>query len=405
MFGVTASGPRAVLATLPTPLEVGPTLPGGARLLVKRDDLSGLGGGGNKARKLGQFLCGATLDAHAQALVTVGAAQSNHCRMTTAAGARLGLEVHLVLSGDEPAHGEATGNQLLSVLFGAQLHYTGARTITGANSRSPTSRSPDHTRRDSLPPLLDPDRGEHRHGCARVCHALTELLDQLDAAGLAPSTIVFTSSSGGTHAGLLAGRAAALAAGRTCPAILAVGVAKGVNVGYPDVAALAAETLELMDVDAVVEESDVEIDTPVDRRRLHGAEPRQATRRSTGLRHRAAGSSTGPTPARGSPACWGRQRRGGSPRVPTSCSCTPAGGRRCSSRWRTASVVVPMTDTVATVRMLPGPAVIPLVRTSSTSTSSGSSRAAASIGARWSTGSGGAWPRGSCTRPTTCPRR
>ena len=61
----------------------------------------------------------------ADALVTVGAAQSNHCRMTAAAGAKLGLEVHLVLSGDEPARGEATGNQLLSALFGAQLHFTG----------------------------------------------------------------------------------------------------------------------------------------------------------------------------------------------------------------------------------------------------------------------------------------
>ena len=114
---------RARLATLPTPLEAGPTLDGGPRLWVKRDDLTGLGGGGNKARKL-EFLCGDALVTGARALVTVGAAQSNHCRMTAAAGARLGLEVHLVLSGDRPA--EVTGNQLLSMLFGAQLHFTGA---------------------------------------------------------------------------------------------------------------------------------------------------------------------------------------------------------------------------------------------------------------------------------------
>src|ERR1700755_557846 len=90
--------PRVRLATLPTPLEPGPELPGGARLVVKRDDLSGLGLGGNKARKL-EFLCGGALAARADTLVTVGAAQSNHARMTAAAGAVLGLETHLVLGG------------------------------------------------------------------------------------------------------------------------------------------------------------------------------------------------------------------------------------------------------------------------------------------------------------------
>jgi 1-aminocyclopropane-1-carboxylate deaminase/D-cysteine desulfhydrase-like pyridoxal-dependent ACC family enzyme len=260
MSRVTASPPRAVLATLPTPLEVGPTLPGGARLLMKRDDLSGLGGGGNKARKL-EFLCGAALAERADALVTVGAAQSNHCRMTAAAGAKLGLEVHLVLSGDEPARGGATGNQLLATLFGAQLHYTGVpdhhwgeleiarESVTGALAA------------DGLRPYSIPMGGSTATGALGYASAMFELLDQLDAAGSAPSTIVFTSSSGGTHAGLLAGRAAALAAGRTCPDILAVGVAKGVNLGYPDVAALAGETLELMGLDVTVEEGDVEIDT------------------------------------------------------------------------------------------------------------------------------------------------
>ena len=114
---------RAPLATTPTALEQGPIIGGGARLWVKRDDLTGLGGGGNKARKL-EFLCGDALRVGAKALITVGAAQSNHCRMTAAAGARLGMEVHLVLAGDEPD--TAVGNQLLSTLFGAQLHFTGA---------------------------------------------------------------------------------------------------------------------------------------------------------------------------------------------------------------------------------------------------------------------------------------
>jgi 1-aminocyclopropane-1-carboxylate deaminase/D-cysteine desulfhydrase-like pyridoxal-dependent ACC family enzyme len=123
--GVFAHLDRAVLATLPTPLGDRPApCVGGSRLWVKRDDLTGLGGGGNKARKL-EFLCGEARGHRCNgSLVTVGAAQSNHCRMTAAAGARLGLETHLVLSGDRPA--DVTGNQLLSMLFGAQLHFTGA---------------------------------------------------------------------------------------------------------------------------------------------------------------------------------------------------------------------------------------------------------------------------------------
>ena len=260
MSRVTASPPRAALATLPTPLEVGPTLPDGARLLMKRDDLSGLGGGGNKARKL-EFLCGAALAEQADALVTVGAAQSNHCRMTAAAGAKLGLEVHLVLSGDEPARGEATGNQLLSALFGAQLHFTGVPDHHWGELEIARESVTDALAADGLRPYSIPIGGSTATGALGYAYAMFELLDQLDAAGLAPSTIVFTSSSGGTHAGLLAGRAAALAAGRACPDILAVGVAKGVNLGYPDIAALADETLALMELDVAVEESDIEIDT------------------------------------------------------------------------------------------------------------------------------------------------
>ncbi len=249
-----------MLATLPTPLEVGPTLPGGARLLVKRDDLSGLGGGGNKARKL-EFLCGAALAEGAQALVTVGAAQSNHCRMTAAAGARLGLEVHLVLSGDQPPPGAATGNQLLSTMFGAQQHFTGAPDHHWGELEIAGEAVTDTLAADGLRPYSIPLGGSTATGALGYAFAVTELLDQLEAFGLAPSTIVFTSSSGGTHAGLLAGRAAALAAGRTCPDLLAIGVAKGVNLGYPDVAELAAETLELMGVRASIEPGDVEIDT------------------------------------------------------------------------------------------------------------------------------------------------
>jgi D-cysteine desulfhydrase len=118
---------KVLLGTWPTPLEPAPRLATalGLRpqdLWIKRDDLTGLGGGGNKVRKL-QYTCAAALANEATTLVTVGAAQSNHARLTAAAGAHLGLDVVLVLAGQRP--GLMTGNLALNGLFGAHIEWAG----------------------------------------------------------------------------------------------------------------------------------------------------------------------------------------------------------------------------------------------------------------------------------------
>lgn len=250
---------RVQLATTPTPLEVGPVVGGGARLWIKRDDLTGLGGGGNKARKL-EFLCGDALACSARALVTVGAAQSNHCRMTAAAGARLGMEVHLVLAGDQPD--TATGNQLLSMLFGAQLHFTGAEQSHWGELEVAREALTSQLAAEGLSPYSIPIGGSTAVGALGYAAGFVELIDQCNAQLVQPNAVVFTSSSGGTHAGLLAGRAALLAAGQSVPEVIAIGVAKGVNLGIPDVAELANETLDLMGLaDVRVAAADVEVDT------------------------------------------------------------------------------------------------------------------------------------------------
>jgi len=249
---------RATLATLPTALEAGPVLDGGARLWVKRDDLTGLGGGGNKARKL-EFLCGAAVAEGARSLVTVGAAQSNHCRMTAAAGAVLGLESHLVLSGDRPE--VATGNQLLSVLFGAELHFTGAEESHWGELEIAREALADELAAAGAAPYSIPIGGSTATGAAGYALAMGELLDQCESAGFAPAAVVHTSSSGGTHAGLVAGKALLRAQGRIVPEVLAIGVAKGVNMGMPDVVDLAGATAELLGGHASdVERGDVVLD-------------------------------------------------------------------------------------------------------------------------------------------------
>ncbi len=234
-------------------------MPGGARLWVKRDDLTGLGAGGNKARKL-EFLCGEALRAGARALVTVGAAQSNHCRMTAAAGATLGLEVHLVLSGERPAR--PTGNELLADLFGAQLHYVGCPPSHWGELEIARERLVDDLLADGVTPYSMPIGGSTPTGALGYLAAYVELVDQCRAAGIVPAAVVHTSSSGGTHAGLVAGRALLRALGHEdLPPVLAIGVAKGVNAGVPDVRLLAGEALALLGADAgLVTEDDVEID-------------------------------------------------------------------------------------------------------------------------------------------------
>ena len=96
-----ADFPRIGLAHLPTPLEHLPRLSealGGPNIWVKRDDCTGLGGGGNKTRKL-EFLMAAARHQGANTVITPGALQSNHTRQTAAAAARLGMGCHLLLEG------------------------------------------------------------------------------------------------------------------------------------------------------------------------------------------------------------------------------------------------------------------------------------------------------------------
>jgi 1-aminocyclopropane-1-carboxylate deaminase/D-cysteine desulfhydrase-like pyridoxal-dependent ACC family enzyme len=250
--------PRARLATLPTALERGPLLPGDVRLWVKRDDLTGLGMGGNKARKL-EYLCGAALAAGARSLVTVGAAQSNHCRMTAAAGAVLGLEVHLVLSGERPD--VPVGNQLLSALFGAQLHFTGAGESAWGELEIAREALTEALHHEGAAPFTIPIGGSTPVGAAGYAAAFGELMQQCRGEGISPAAVVHTSSSGGTHAGLVAGRALARELGHEVPDVLAIGVAKGVNLGLPDIVGLAGDLLELLgERRALVGEGDVCID-------------------------------------------------------------------------------------------------------------------------------------------------
>jgi len=192
--------PRTALAHLPTPLEPMPRLSaalGGPRLFIKRDDQTGLAAGGNKTRKL-EFLVGEALTQGADCLLTAGAVQSNHCRQSAAAAAKHGLRCVLVLSGAPPA--EVTGNLLLDELLGAEIKWAGDRP-----REEVLAEATEAERAAGRKPYAFPIGGSTPLGALGYVLAMQEALAQARTLGVTFDRMVFASSSGGTHAGLVAG--------------------------------------------------------------------------------------------------------------------------------------------------------------------------------------------------------
>ncbi|MGW7545665.1 pyridoxal-phosphate dependent enzyme [Streptomyces sp. NPDC054770] len=188
---------KVTLASWPTPLEPAPRLAralglGPDDLWIKRDDLIGLGGGGNKVRKL-EWTCGQALAEGARTLVTSGAPQSNHARLTAAAGARPGMDVVLVLAGGPT--GTATGNLALDGLLGARVVWAGA--VDGAELAAVLDRAAAGLRDQDAAPALIPFGGSSPVGALGHVDGGRELLAQ--APDLA--TAVVALGSGGTTAG------------------------------------------------------------------------------------------------------------------------------------------------------------------------------------------------------------
>ena len=189
--------PRLKIAHLPTPIESLPRLSAeldGPRLLVKRDDQTGLAFGGNKTRKLEYLLAEAQANG-AKTLVTAGAVQSNHCRQTAAAAARYGFDCILVLAGEPPE--SASANYLLDQLLGAEIVW-GAWETRHQNLRDVFDQAWKEGRR----PYLVPYGGSSPTGAASYAYAIRELVKQ----EFNIDWIVFPSSSGGTQAGMVAGQ-------------------------------------------------------------------------------------------------------------------------------------------------------------------------------------------------------
>lgn len=169
----------------------------GYRIFIKRDDHNGVATGGNKIRKL-EYLLYDALGKGCDTIITAGAQQSNHCRLTAASCAQKGLKCHLLLGGEKPD--EYNGNLLLSHLLGAEIHFTGEN-----RKGEDIPLLVKELEAQGAKPYVIPYGGSNAIGALGYANAIFEIKEQLDAEHLKIDYIVFASSSGGTHAGVLAG--------------------------------------------------------------------------------------------------------------------------------------------------------------------------------------------------------
>jgi len=246
--------PRFPLAHLPTPLHDARRLAraiGVDRLLVKRDDLTGFGAGGNKVRKL-EFLIGEALAQGADTVIAVGGPQSNAVRTAMIAARVAGLDPIAVLYGSPPP--ERDGNLLLEFLVGTRFVFTGdpdrgstepAADALAAELRA-AGRRPCVIARGAATPVGD----------AGYVEASAELEAQLAEMDARPEVLVVANGSGGTHAGLLAGASWVQATYR----VEGILVSRGRADMAPRLLRLAQSTADLLRLGVTIEAADVNLE-------------------------------------------------------------------------------------------------------------------------------------------------
>jgi L-cysteate sulfo-lyase len=255
--------PHAPLAHCPTPLERMNNLSkafnragGEVNLWIKRDDCTGLGGGGNKARQL-EFYVGEAIERAADTLLTTGAVQSNHVRMTVAAARKMGMHCEIQQESrvaNRPQEYYRSGNPFLVHMMGATIHnYPHGEDEEGADRA--LYEIAEDLKQQGKSPYVVPLSPTHRPiGALGYMLAAEELLEQ--TRGINIDTIVLASGSGTTHAGLLTGLRAL-----GCQAkVLGICVRRSAKLQKPRILERCLALSDMLDLPALVEETDVLLD-------------------------------------------------------------------------------------------------------------------------------------------------
>ena len=237
--------PRRRYTAGPTPIEKLERLSrllGGPDIYIKRDDLLGLAGGGNKTRKL-EFLVADALAKGADTLITCGAVQSNHCRLTLAAAVKEGLKCRLVLE-ERVAHSynpDATGNNFLFRLLGVE-----AVTVvpTGVDLAAEMQKVADQVAALGRKAYIVPGGGSNPLGALGYVSCAEEILSQTHELDIRIDHIVCASGSTGTHAGLICG----LVGNNSHIPLTGINVRRTREEQEPNVHKLAQETAALLGI-------------------------------------------------------------------------------------------------------------------------------------------------------------
>lgn len=228
-----------------TPLEFLPRFTqalGGPNIYIKRDDLLGLTSGGNKTRKL-EFLVAEALAQGADTLITCGAIQSNHCRLTLSAAVKEGLKCRLVLEERVPKSydPQASGNNFLFRLLGVEKIEV---VPGGSDMMAAMQKEADELAADGRKGYIIPGGGSDPIGATGYVACAQELQEQLFDQGLIIDRLVVASGSTGTHAGLLTGF---IGCNMNIP-IIGIGVSRDPQDQDPLVFDLARKTAERVGV-------------------------------------------------------------------------------------------------------------------------------------------------------------
>jgi D-cysteine desulfhydrase len=254
--------PRRRYTSFVTPLEFLPnfskalaaTCPGGVgpRVWIKRDDMLGLFPGGNKTRKL-EFLVADALAQGADTLITCGAPQSNHCRITLSAAVKEGLQCRFVIEERVPNsyRTDASGNNFMFRLMGVEK-----MTVVpgGSDMGAAMKKVADDLAREGRKGYIIPGGGSNALGGLGYVACAQELQQQIFDEGVRIDRIVVGSGSSGTHGGLVAGF---LGNNINIP-ITGIGVSRDPADQAPLVLKEAQATLDLLGVDVRVKPEHVQ---------------------------------------------------------------------------------------------------------------------------------------------------